>query len=176
MSAQNPSGAYSPVNAFAEGEDAICCSTAPMWWRISPRALTNPARPSSAAGMKGVDLRFASAEHKALFEQEPERICRSSAATAPTASSMASPGAAMPIPGKSSTASCTFSAARLRKTRSNWMRPNLALAEQYWTEEIAGGNSFLQRVKRLVLRVPHYKSGEELANAVAEAQSEQERQ
>ena len=46
---------------------------------------------------------------------------------------------------------------------------NLALAKQYWTDEIAGNNSFFQRVKRLVLRVPHYKSGEELANAVAAA-------
>jgi len=46
---------------------------------------------------------------------------------------------------------------------------NLALAERYWREEVAGGNSFLQRAKRLVLRVPHYKSGEELAQAAAKA-------
>jgi len=35
---------------------------------------------------------------------------------------------------------------------------NLALAHRYWNEEIAGRNALLQRVKRLVFRVPHYKT------------------
>ena len=48
---------------------------------------------------------------------------------------------------------------------------NLKLAHQYWDAEIAGGNSFVQRAKRLVFRVPHYKSGEELARRVAEAKA-----
>jgi hypothetical protein len=48
---------------------------------------------------------------------------------------------------------------------------NLKLANDYWAGEIAGGNSFWQRGKRLVLRVPHYKSGEELARLVTEARS-----
>ena len=46
---------------------------------------------------------------------------------------------------------------------------NLALANKYWQEEISGSNSFIQRSKRMVIRVPHYKSGEELAKLVAEA-------
>ena len=46
---------------------------------------------------------------------------------------------------------------------------NLKLAEKYWKEEMAGSNSFVQRSKRMVFRVPHYKSGEELAKMVADA-------
>ncbi|MGB5207557.1 MAG: hypothetical protein WBN76_07565, partial [Azonexus sp.] len=48
-------------------------------------------------------------------------------------------------------------------------KKNLALAESYWKEEVAGNNSLIQRTKRLIFRVPHYQSGEELAQAVAKA-------
>ena len=50
---------------------------------------------------------------------------------------------------------------------------NLALAHKYWNEEVKGNNSFLQRAKRLVFRVPHYQSGEELAKEVAAAKAKQ---
>ncbi len=48
---------------------------------------------------------------------------------------------------------------------------NLALAEKYWKEEVQGSNSFIQRTKRLTFRVPHYRSGEELARDVAAAKA-----
>ena len=48
---------------------------------------------------------------------------------------------------------------------------DVELAEKYWKEEMAGGNSFVQRGKRLVFRVPHYKSGEELVKMVADAKA-----
>ena len=51
------------------------------------------------------------------------------------------------------------------------MPGNIALADRYWKDEVAGNNSFLQRDKRLVFRVAHYKSGEELAKMVAEAKA-----
>ena len=44
---------------------------------------------------------------------------------------------------------------------------NMALADKYWAEEIKDSNSFIQRSKRLVMRVPHYKSGETIAAEVA---------
>lgn len=43
---------------------------------------------------------------------------------------------------------------------------NIALADQ-----VKGSNSFMQRGWRLTWRVPHYKSCEELAKMVAEAQT-----
>jgi hypothetical protein len=46
---------------------------------------------------------------------------------------------------------------------------NMALAEKYWKEEVNGANAFWQRSKRMVMRVPHYKSGGELAAEVAKA-------
>jgi hypothetical protein len=36
---------------------------------------------------------------------------------------------------------------------------------------VQGSNSFLQRTKRMVLRVPHYKTDEELAREVAAAKA-----
>jgi hypothetical protein len=39
---------------------------------------------------------------------------------------------------------------------------NLALAHKYWNEEVADSNAFFTRYKRLVFRVPHYKTGREL--------------
>ena len=48
-------------------------------------------------------------------------------------------------------------------------RENMALAVKYWNEEVNGSNAFWQRTRRMVLRVPHYKSGGELAAEVAQA-------
>jgi hypothetical protein len=46
---------------------------------------------------------------------------------------------------------------------------NMALARKYWSEEVNGSNAFVQRAYRLVFRVPHYRSGKELADEVAAA-------
>ena len=48
---------------------------------------------------------------------------------------------------------------------------HLQLAEKYWKEEVAGNNSIVQRTKRLVFKVPHYKSGEDIAKDVAAAKA-----
>jgi YHS domain-containing protein len=39
---------------------------------------------------------------------------------------------------------------------------NLQLAHQLWNDEIAGSNAIVTRYKRLVFRVPHYKTDKEL--------------
>ena len=49
------------------------------------------------------------------------------------------------------------------------LQRNIALADRYWREEVSGHNSFWQRGKRLVFRVPHYKTGAELEAEVAAA-------
>ena len=41
-------------------------------------------------------------------------------------------------------------------------KPDMALANRYWADEIKGSNAFVQRYQRLAIRVPHYKSGAEL--------------
>ncbi|MBL8521668.1 MAG: hypothetical protein JNK75_13515 [Betaproteobacteria bacterium] len=40
---------------------------------------------------------------------------------------------------------------------------NLEHAHRLWREEVAGRNAIVQRYKRLILRVPHYKTGAQLA-------------
>jgi hypothetical protein len=48
---------------------------------------------------------------------------------------------------------------------------NLALAQRYWDAEVKGGNSVIQRGKRLALKVAHYKTDEQLAQTVAGAKA-----
>lgn len=42
-------------------------------------------------------------------------------------------------------------------------KQNLDRAHRLWSEEVAGRNAIVQRAKRLVFRVPHYKTGAQLA-------------
>ena len=46
---------------------------------------------------------------------------------------------------------------------------NIAFADKYWAQEVSGSNAFVQRVRRLVDRVPHYRTGAELAEDIARA-------
>ncbi len=46
------------------------------------------------------------------------------------------------------------------------LKRNIALADGYWKNEVNGSNAFVQRVKRLIFRVPHYLTGPELAAEV----------
>jgi YHS domain-containing protein len=39
---------------------------------------------------------------------------------------------------------------------------NLELAHKYWNEEVAGSTAIITRIRRLIFRVPHYKTGKEL--------------
>jgi hypothetical protein len=48
---------------------------------------------------------------------------------------------------------------------------NMALADKYWKAEVANSNSYWQSLWRRVDRVPHYRSRDELAKAVAEAKA-----
>ncbi len=99
--AQNPYGTYSPVNAVAEGDESRLLLKGAD---VVAYFVTNKFQPGLAqfsSRHEGVSFRFASAEHKALFDRQIRRnTCPSSAAIAPTASPTAFPGVAMPIPGK----------------------------------------------------------------------------
>jgi len=172
MSAQNPSGAYRPVNAVAEGEAANLLLKGADVVAYFTLGAYQPGKAEFSSRHEGVDLRFASAEHKALFEQDPTKYL-------PQFGGYCANGIVYGIPwggdadtwkiidGKLYIFGGQASKDAFELDEAN----NLALAKQYWTDEIAGNNSFFQRAKRLVWRVPHYKSGEELANAVAAAKN-----
>jgi YHS domain-containing protein len=166
--AQNPSGTLTPVNAVADkpenrlmlkGADVVAYFTQGKYVQGSPQWRSQH---------EGVDFRFASAEHKALFDKEPAKYL-------PQYGGYCANGIVYGIPWGGDADTWKLIDGKLyifggKASKDGWEldeKANLALAEQYWRDEVQGSNSFIQRSKRLMFKVPHYKSGEELARAVA---------
>ena len=170
MTAQNPSGKYSPVNAVAEGDEArvMLKGADVVAYFVSNKYQQGLAQFSSR--YEDISFRFASAENKALFDKQPSKYL-------PEFGGYCANGLVYAIPwgGDADTWKMIngklyiFGGQASKDAFEIDEKKNLALAESYWKDEVAGNNSFFQRWKRLVLRVPHYKSGEELAKAVAAA-------
>jgi len=121
---------------------------------------------------KGVTFRFAKAEHKALFDGAPDKYI-------PQFGGYCANGIVYGIPWGGDANTWTmidgklyiFGGAGSRDAFLLDPKANLALANKYWADEVNGSNAFWQRSKRMVFRVPHYKSGQELADAVAKAKA-----
>ncbi|MFZ1900627.1 MAG: YHS domain-containing (seleno)protein [Azonexus sp.] len=170
MTAQNPSGKYTPVNAVADGDDSrvILKGADVVAYFVDGKYLDG--KPQFTSKYEDVTFRFASAEHKALFDKEPGKYL-------PQFGGYCANGIAYAIPwgGDADTWKIIdgklyiFGGQASQDAFELDEKKNLALAESYWKEEVAGNNSLIQRTKRLIFRVPHYQSGEELAQAVAKA-------
>lgn len=170
MTAQNPSTELSPVNAAEmEGADRLMLFGADVVAYITREAYVQ-GTPEFSSNYQDVDFHFASAEHKALFDAEPEKYI-------PQYGGYCANGIMFGIPwggnatdfkvvnGKTYIFGGTVSQAAFELE----LDKNIALSDQYWESEVQGNNSFIQRAKRLVVRVPHYKSGEEQAAEVQAA-------
>lgn len=170
MTAQNPSTELSPVNAAEmEGADRLMLFGADVVAYITQEAYVQ-GTPEFSSNYQDVDFHFASAEHKALFDAEPEKYI-------PQYGGYCANGIMFGIPwggnatdfkvvnGKTYIFGGTVSQAAFELEQEK----NIALSDQYWESEVQGNNSFIQRAKRLVVRVPHYKSGEEQAAEVQAA-------
>ena len=172
LSAQNPSSALKPVNAaeiapdqrvMLRGADVVAYFTDGAFRQGSAE---------HRSSYEGVSFWFASAAHQALFEQSPERYL-------PQYGGYCANGIVYGIPWGGDADTWKITDGKLfifggQASKDGWdldEPANLALANRYWAEEVKGNNSFLQRAKRMVLRVPHYKSGEELAREVAAAKA-----
>jgi YHS domain-containing protein len=172
ITAQNPSGTLKPVNAVADnpegrlmlkGADVVAYFTQGKYAQGSPQYRSS---------YQGVDFRFASAEHKALFDKEPAKYL-------PQYGGYCANGIVYGIPWGGDADTWKMVDGKLyifggRGSMDAFLideKANVALADKYWKEEVSGSNSFIQRSKRMVLRVPHYKSGEELAKMVADAKA-----
>jgi len=170
MLAQNPSSPLKPVRATAMGDDAHVMLDGHDVVAYFTQSRHARGTPQFKSVHQGVTFYFASAEHKALFDREPARYV-------PQYGGFCANGINYAIPwgGDADTWRIIngklyiFGGAGSRAAFELDTAANLKLADKYWSEEVSGSNSFVQRSWRLVFRVPHYKSGAELDRMVKEA-------
>ncbi len=174
LRAQNPDSPLAPVRASAIGDDShvmLDGHDVVAYFTDNRHAMGQPQFKSQ---YQGVSFYFASAAHKAMFDAAPQRYL-------PQYGGFCANGIAYAIPwgGDADTWRILggklyiFGGAGSRDAFLLDVPGNVALADKYWASEVAGSNSVWQRSKRLVLRVPHYASGEELARRVAAARARQ---
>ena len=168
--AQNPSTALKPVNAVADGTDERVML---QGYDVVAYFTENRHRlgsPQFRSVFEGVTFRFASAEHKRLFDADPARY-------QPQYGGYCANGLVYGIPWGGDGDTWLIVDGKLyinggADSKAAFLLDvpgHIQLADKYWVEEVRGSNSFLQRAKRLVFRVPHYKTGEELERLVKEA-------
>ena len=169
---QSPGKGLSPVNAVAEGEDKHLM----LFGYDVVSYFTDGAPKKGDAAIRSVyddvTFRFASAEHKAMFDREPAKYI-------PQFNGYCSNGIAYAIPWGGDADTWKIFDGKLyifggQGSKDAFMLDvprNMKLAHEYWDHEVNGSNALMQRVKRLVFRVPHYKSGKELADEVAKAKA-----
>ena len=167
---QSPGQGLSPVNAVSEGEDKHLMLFGHDVVSYFTEKTHKPGNPAIKSVHKGVTFRFSTQEHKALFDAAPEKYI-------PQFGGYCANGIAYGIPWGGDADTWEILDGKLyifggKGSHDAFMLDvpkNLALANKYWSEEVNGSNALFQRAKRLILRVPHYKSGEELAAEVARA-------
>lgn len=168
INAQNPSGALKPVNAHVvDGASSVMLKGHDVvsYFTQNKHALGSA---QFASNYEGVSFYFASAEHKALFDKEPAKYI-------PQYGGYCADGIVYGIPWGGDADTWLMRDGKLyifggQSSKDAFeLDPaaNYVLADKYWNEEIKGSNSFYQRTKRLMFKVPHYKSGKELADLVA---------
>ncbi len=163
MSAQNPGGKLKPVNAVVEGADESLMLKGHDVVAYFTEARHRPGRAEVKSVYEGVTFRFATPEHKALFDANPAKYL-------PQYGGYCANGMAYAIPwgGDADTwlvhggKLYIFGGAGSQRAFMMDRELNIQRADKYWAEEAQGTNSFYQRAKRMVFRVPHYKSGEAL--------------
>jgi YHS domain-containing protein len=166
MNAQNPSGALRPVNTITEGDKRVMLKGYDVVaYFTQKRDMMGSAQFESVH--EGVTFRFASAEHKALFDKDPAKY-------QPQYGGYCANGIAYAIPWGGDGDTWLVVDGKLYinggpGSKAAFMLDvpgNIKLADKYWAEEVRGNHSFWQRAKRMVFRVPHYKSGKELEQMV----------
>ncbi len=170
INAQNPSGNLRPVNAHVVGEQSSVMLSGHDVVSYFTTGKHAQGDAKFASTYENVNFYFASAEHKALFDKEPTKYI-------PQFGGYCANGVVYGIPWGGDADTWRIEGGKLyifggRQSKDAFeldVPGNLKLAQKYWDEEIKGNNSFIQRSKRIVFKVPHYKSGEELAKMVAAA-------
>jgi len=167
---QSPGSGLSPVNAVSEdGDKHLMLFGYDVVGYFTEKA-HKPGNPAIKSVYKDVTFRFSKPGNKALFDAAPEKYL-------PQFGGYCTNGIVYGIPWGGDADTWEMIDGKLyifggRGSRDAFMLDvprNMGLANKYWGEEVNGSNAFWQRSKRMVLRVPHYKSGQELAAEVAKA-------
>ena len=172
MTAQNPSSSLKPVNAVSDEQDARVILKGADVVAYFTQGKYVQGTPQIKSDYEGVTFRFSTAVHKALFDKEPKKYL-------PEFGGYCANGVAYGIPWGGDADSFSMINGKLyifggQASKDGFeVDPvkNLALAEKYWKDEVAGSNSMIQRTKRLVFKVPHYKSGDQIAAEVVAAKA-----
>jgi YHS domain-containing protein len=167
---QSPGKGLSPVNAVSEGEDKHLMLFGHDVVNYFTDRTHKPGSPAIKTVYKDVTFRFATPEHKTMFDQSPEKYI-------PQFGGYCTNGIVYAIPWGGDADVWEMIDGKLYMFGGHGSHDafmldvprNMALANKYWNEEVNGSNAFFQRTKRLIFRVPHYKSGKELADEVARA-------
>ncbi len=171
MNAQNPGGKLSPVNAVAnQAEDHLMLFGADVVEYFTAGRYVQ-GLPEYRSEYETVDFYFSSTANKQLFDASPESYL-------PQYGGYCANGIAFGIPWGGNAQDFIVHEGKLyifggelsRKAFLLDLDKNLKLSDMYWQEEINNSNSFWRRGWRLLLRVPHYQTGAEQAEAVAKAE------
>jgi YHS domain-containing protein len=165
---QSPGGALTPVNAISDGDDERVMLFGADVVAYFTEGKHRQGDPAIISVRDGVTFRFATAEHKALFDKDPQRYL-------PQYGGYCANGIVYGIPWGGNADAWriiggklyTFGGPGSREGFYLDLPRNIALADKYWAHEVSGSNAFIQRVKRLVFRVPHYLTGPQLREEVA---------
>ena len=151
------------MNVVSEGGDSnlMLGGNDPVAYFAAGRPL--PGRSDIKTEHRGLTYRFASDESRRQFITSPERYVPQFGGFCAQAMAYAVPtpadaGTFKIIDGKL----YLFASARTRLYFEMDQERNLKLAWHYWETEVADSSWRLQSWKRLLFRVPHYKSNAEL--------------
>lgn len=164
---QNPGGKLSPANVVSmDDHDRVLLKGADVVAYFT-EGRHRQGEPQWSSTWEGITFQFSSAENKARFDAAPEKYL-------PEFGGYCANGIVYGIPWGGDADSFALIDGKLyifggAGSKAAFMLDpvrNLSLARQYWENEIKGANALVQRVRRLLWRVPHYKSGAELAAEV----------
>ena len=167
---QNPGGLISPANVVAlDGNDRVMLKGADVVAYFTQNAYVQ-GTPTIKSEYQKITFYFSSVEHKTLFDKEPTKYL-------PLYGGFCANGVSYGIPwgGDADTWRIfdgklhIFGGAQSRDAFLLDVPKNRQLAEKYWNEEINGSNALVQRSKRMLFKVPHYKSDADVAAEIAKA-------
>lgn len=170
MITQSPGGGLTPVNAVSQGDEKHLMLSGHDMVSYFTEQRHQMGKSDHKSEHEGVSFWFTSAEHKSMFDASPEKYI-------PQYGGYCTNGIAYGIPWGGDADRWKIVDGKLyifggQQSYDAFMLDldkNMALAEKYWKEEVDGSNAFFQRLKRITFKVPHYKSGEELAADIQKA-------